>query len=127
LEPRMTVAAQPVRCLAPDCGRTLTAKASVKVGYGPRCAARIRAAEAAVARDFSRAQARAALALIAAGSVTATARAGTYLVTGSDGVTVYLATWDSCGCAAARHGRLCKHVAAVRMVSAAMAPARKAA
>jgi hypothetical protein len=120
----MSSTAQPVRCFR--CRRVLRSAASLAAGAGPACQARIRAAEAAVAADFSAAQVRAALALIAAGSVTATARPGTYLVAGSDGVTVYLTTWDSCGCKGARFSR-CKHQCAVRFLETVKASARKAA
>jgi len=90
-------------------------------GYGPRCRARLRAAQAVMEQaleGLSERQKDKALALISSVSVVLTSRPGTYSVPGSDTKVVYITTTASCTCPARV---ICKHMGAVRAIEAVRA------
>lgn len=113
------------RCLR--CGRRLTARRSVTLGFGRTCRARI--AEAAQAVDLSAFhdwQVDKAREAIEQQAIVPSSRPGLYAAVSGDGVTVYLvdAAEGSCTCKAAANGRRCYHLAGALILST---PVRKAA
>ena len=108
------------RCLC--CGRKIAAASSVEAGYGRHCARRLRAAAAAAELPGFGATARQqASELIACGGVVPAPFPGVYRTVSSGGDAYYLTHSAACNCLAGLHGRLCYHVAAVRLVTAAAA------
>lgn len=109
-----------VRCH--DCGRKLTAAASIAAGRGRTCRAKVRrAAETTNLSDFHPWQidkAREAIEMLA---IVPSSRSGLYAAVSGDGVTVYLtdAIERSCTCKAGANGRSCYHLAGALILSAA--------
>lgn len=116
------------RCRYPDCNRSLRSARSAAEGIGPRCKAKLRAAQAVMETalaGLSEAQKVKALALINSGEVKPANRPGWYSVPSSDGRTTYIVTSDFCPCPSRV---ICKHIGAVRCVEAVRAASmRKAA
>lgn len=101
------------------CGRPLTSAASTRRGYGPTCAARIRAAaQAADLADYSAAQVDAARELIEDGGVLALGRR-VYRTVSTDGTELHLTAPQACNCKAGLKGIRCYHTAAARLLLAA--------
>jgi len=108
------------RCLR--CGRRLTATSGA--AYGPKCAAKIRQAAIAEAREgFTAEQQAKADELIRDGGlvpVRATARNGNlFRAVSSKGDATYLVTAHGCGCRAGVQGRRCYHLLAARTLAIA--------
>jgi len=98
------------RCLR--CGRKIRAGA-----YGPKCAAKVRAAAtAADLSDWTAAQAEDARELIDDGGVVPTAMPGVFRTVSHDGERTYLTSARFCGCARGLKGRPCLHGCAVVIV-----------
>ena len=111
------------RCLRPGCGRKLTSPESITRGYGPRCAAKIRAARRqAELSVWTPAQLEQARELIEDGGVVPTPRPDVFRTVSTDGAEVYVTHPKGCNCP---HGlrtlrdKPCYHRAAVLMVLAA--------
>jgi hypothetical protein len=95
-----------VRCLRPGCGRKLTSEASTRLGYGPVCLRKIRAAAIAEAKaDYTEDQRDKADMLIRDGGAVPTGHRGVFRMAASDGSTSYLTHAKGCNCDA---GRACK-------------------
>jgi hypothetical protein len=109
------------RCLRPGCGRVLKSAKSVALGYGPKCAAKIRAAALEEARrDFTAEQQAKANELIRDGGLVPTARPGVFRAVSSKGDTAYLAHACGCNCPAGlRAKRPCYHQLAARVLGIA--------
>lgn len=107
------------RCLAPGCGRKLTAPKSVAAGYGPTHLRQIReAAERQVLAGVKPEQAEKTRQLIADGGIIPTARPGFYQAVSADGERIRLTCARGCTCEAGRRRRLvvCYHVLAARVL-----------
>ena len=109
------------RCLRPGCGRKLTSPASVRLGYGPVCMRKIRAAAIAEAKaDFTPDQQAKADELIRDGGLVPTSRAGVYRAVSSKGDATYLAHAAACNCPGGlRAKRPCYHSLAARILGIA--------
>jgi hypothetical protein len=109
------------RCLRPGCGRVLKSAKSVALGYGPKCAAKIRQAALAEARaDFTAEQQAKADELIRDGGLVPTARPGVFRAVSSKGDTAYLAHACACNCPGGlRAKRPCYHQLAARVLGIA--------
>jgi hypothetical protein len=115
----ITAAEQAHRCLRPGCGRILRSAKSVALGYGPKCAAKIRAAAIEEARrDFTDEQQAKATELIRDGGIVAQA-AGLYEAVSSKGTETYATDGHSCTCPAGAKDRRCYHELAARILSVA--------
>ena len=91
----------------------------MSVGYGPRCAAKIRkAAINAAFAGFTPEQQAKAAELIRDGGLVPTSRPGVYRTVSSRGDVTYLTHSAACNCPAGLHDRLCYHVAAARALTA---------
>jgi hypothetical protein len=102
------------RCLR--CGRRLT-KGGV---YGPKCAAKIRAAAIAeIKADFSTDQQAKADELVRDGGLVPTNREGVFRSVSSKGDAVYLTHSQACNCYAGLKGRRCYHLLAARILGIA--------
>jgi hypothetical protein len=101
------------RCMR--CGRTLR----VSTGYGPKCRAKVR--QAVAVADAKPEQRDKALELITDGGIVPTSRPGVFAAVSSDGTAVYVAdaTQGTCTCKAGQHGRLCYHLTAAQVLTAA--------
>ncbi|MCK9898126.1 DUF6011 domain-containing protein [Frankia sp. AgB32] len=109
----MTATETATRCRR--CNRKLTGAKSIASGYGPTCAKRMTADTA----DFTPEQVAKALQVIADGGVARIPSKhfhGLHMVRGT--YREYHASTTDCGCAAGQEGRLCYHVAAVRLAAA---------
>src|ERR1700684_1803512 len=85
------------------CGRKLTASTGA---YGPKCAAKVRAAALAeVKADFSASQQAKADELIRDGGLVPTNREGVYRAVSSDGTGSYMVAAQVCNCHAGLKGR----------------------
>jgi hypothetical protein len=117
----ITTAGQEHRCLRPGCGRVLRSAKSVALGYGPKCAAKIRAAALEAARaDFTAEQQAKADELIRDGGLVPTARPGVFRAVSSKGDAAYLVHPAACNCAAGlRARRPCYHSLAARILTIA--------
>jgi hypothetical protein len=109
------------RCLRPGCGRVLKAAKSVALGYGPRCATKIRAAALAEARaDFTADQQAKANELIRDGGIVPTPRDGVFQAVSSKGDETYLVHAAACNCPGGlRAKRPCYHTLAARILGIA--------
>jgi hypothetical protein len=109
-----TITATQTRCLR--CGRKLTA---TKGAYGPKCAAKIRQAALAEAREgFTPEQCDKADELIRDGGIVAQA-AGLYAAVSSKGTGTYATDGHSCTCPAGAKDRRCYHRLAARVLTIA--------
>jgi hypothetical protein len=107
------------RCLRPGCGRVLKSAKSVALGYGPVCAAKIRAAALAEARaDFTAEQADKAAELIRDGGIV-TEGPGLYAAVSSKGTDTYATDGHSCTCPSGAKDRRCYHTLAARILTIA--------
>jgi hypothetical protein len=107
------------RCLRPGCGRVLKSAKSIALGYGPVCAAKIRAAAIEEARrDFTPEQAAKADELIRDGGIVAQA-AGLFEAVSSKGTDTYATDGHSCTCPAGAKDRRCYHLLAARVLTIA--------
>jgi hypothetical protein len=107
------------RCLAPGCGRKLTARKSVEAQFGPACLRRIReAAEREVLAGVKPEQAEKARQLIADGGIIPAGRPGFYQALSESGERIRLTCDRGCTCEAGKRRRLvvCYHVLAVRVL-----------
>jgi hypothetical protein len=107
------------RCLAPGCGRKLTAPKSVEARYGPTCLRRIReAAEREILAGAGPGQAEKARQLIADGGIIPAGRPGFYQALSEDGERTRLTCARGCTCEAGKRRKLvtCYHVLAVRVL-----------
>lgn len=114
------------RCLRPGCGRVLRSAKSVAAGYGPKCAAKIRAAAIAEIRaDFSADQQAKADELIRDGGLVPTNREGVFRSVSSKGDATYLTHSAACNCHAGLKGRRCYHLLAARILVISARPSRR--
>lgn len=101
------------------CGRALTSPRSTAAGYGPTCAAKLRAAaRVADLADYKPAQLASARELIEDGAIIRI-RPTVFRAVSSDGTETYLAHPTNCTCPGGIKGRRCYHTAAARMLLAA--------
>lgn len=109
------------RCLRPGCGRKLTSEVSVRLGYGPVCMRKIRAAAIAEAKaGFTPDQQAKADELIRDGGLVPTNREGVYRAVSSKGDATYLAHAAACNCPGGlRAKRPCYHSLAARILGIA--------
>lgn len=115
----ITTAGQEHRCLRPGCGRVLRSAKSVALGYGPKCAAKIRKAALAEARaDFTAEQQAKADELIRDGGIVVLAP-GLYEAVSSKGDATYATDGHSCSCPAGAKDRRCYHVLGARILTIA--------
>lgn len=117
----ITTAGQEHRCLRPGCGRVLRSAKSVAAGYGPKCAAKIRAAALDAARaDFTPEQAARADELVRDGGLVPANRAGIFLAVSSKGDATYRVHACGCNCPAGlKANRPCYHQLAARVLGIA--------
>lgn len=118
------------RCLAPNCGRKLTDPKSVALGYGPKCAAKVRAAaKTADLSAWTPAQVEQARELIEDGGVVPSSREGVFHTVSADGTETHLTHPAACNCTSGlktHQPRPCYHRCAVVIVLATQAPAAPA-
>ncbi|MET7935023.1 DUF6011 domain-containing protein [Streptomyces sp. NPDC005322] len=101
------------------CGHTLTSPRSTRTGYGPTCAAKVRAAaKTADLADYKPAQLDSARQLIEDGAIIRI-RPTVFRAVSSDGIETYLAHPTNRTCPGGIKGRRCYHTAAARMLLAA--------
>jgi Family of unknown function (DUF6011) len=110
-----------VRCLRPGCGRVLKSAKSVALGYGPKCAAKIRAAAIEEARrDFTAEQQDKAAELIRDGGIVPSPREGVFQAVSGKGDATYLVHAAACNCPGGlRAKRPCYHSLAARILGIA--------
>ena len=97
------------------CGRKLAKSTGA---YGPKCAAKVRAAaKAADLSEYKPRQLEDARELIEDGGVVPTARPGVFRTVSTDGQRTYLTTTKFCTCKAGLKGSACYHRAAVVIVT----------
>lgn len=122
----ITETATEARCLRPGCNRKLTDPKSVATGYGPRCAAKIRAAaKAADLSAWTASQIEDARQAIEDGAVVPSSREGVFHVVSSDGEEVHRTAEHGCNCTnglKTHQPRPCWHRCAVVIVLASQAP-----
>jgi hypothetical protein len=107
------------RCLAPGCGRKLTARKSVEAGYGPTHLRQIReAAENQVLAGIKPEQADKTRQLIADKGIIPAGRPGFYQAVSEDGQQVHITCARGCTCQAGKRRKLvvCYHVLAARVL-----------
>jgi hypothetical protein len=122
------IATQTHRCLRPGCGRKLTDPKSIARGYGPRCAAKIRAAEkSADLTAWTPRQVEQAHELIEDGGLVPAGRDGVFLAVSTDGTEVRRVAADWCECPAGLKEKPCYHRCTVVITIASTAPAAPAA
>lgn len=115
----MTATQTATKCI---CGRTLRAAKSVKLGYGPRCYAKIQ--KAAKVAPFKPAQVAKAQELIADGGIVAIRGRRVFRVVSTKGDATYLTAPQACTCAAGLKSeradqRVCFHRIAASILAAA--------
>ncbi|MGW1616364.1 DUF6011 domain-containing protein [Streptomyces sp. NPDC002285] len=106
---------QHTNCLR--CGRTLKSAKSQTVGYGPKCAAKVRKAAVDLA-DYKPHQVASARELIADG-VIIPLRSVVFIAVSTDGTETYKTAPTACSCPAGVKGSRCYHQLAARMLLAA--------
>ena len=113
--------AEQVRCLRPGCGRVLKSAKSVALGYGPKCAAKIRKAQLDEARaEFTDDQQAKADELIRDGGIVAHPHKGVFMAVSSKGDATYLCHAKGCVCPAGLKSRKpCYHQLAARVLGIA--------
>ena len=101
------------------CGRTLRAPKSISAGRGPRCAAKVRAAEKAVdLAEYKAHQIASARELIADAAIIPL-RSTVFLAVSTDGTETYRTAPTGCTCPAGVKGSRCYHQLAARLLLAA--------
>jgi hypothetical protein len=115
MDTKATTTEQANCCLR--CGRNLR----VSTGYGPKCAAKVRAAQLAEAKaDFTTEQQAKADELIRDGGLVPTNREGVYRAVSSKGDETYLVHAATCNCPGGlRAKRPCYHQLAARILGVA--------
>lgn len=98
------------------CGRTLTAEQSIKNGYGPKCAAKVKVAQRTV--TAKKEQTAKAIELIEDGGIVQI-RPTVFRTVSTDGTETYLSHPTNCTCPAGRNGRTCYHSIAAQIMLAA--------
>lgn len=93
------------------CGRRLTAPASIRAGYGPRCMAKERARLA----DFTIEQTVKAVGLVRDGAITRLRGGVDALFQVRSGYRRYFTSYTDCTCDGARTYGACHHIEAVRI------------
>jgi hypothetical protein len=114
----MTATQTTAKCI---CGRALRAAKSVKLGYGPRCYAKIqKAAKVVDLAAYKANQIAKATELIELKAIVRTAPA-TFTAVSSDGTATYETNVaaQSCTCKAGERGIRCYHLAAAQILTAA--------
>jgi hypothetical protein len=112
-----TTTEQHATCLG--CGRKLTAPKSIAAGRGPRCLAKVRAAEKAVdTSDYKPHQIASARELIADAAIIPL-RSVVFLAVSTDGTETYRSAPTACTCPAGLKGSRCYHQLAARLLLAA--------
>jgi hypothetical protein len=114
----MTATQTTTKCI---CGRTLRAAKSVKLGYGPRCYAKIqKAAKVVDLAAYKANQVAKAAELIELKAIVRTAPA-TYVAVSSNGADTYETNTaaQTCTCKAGERGIRCYHLAAAQILNAA--------
>ncbi len=99
------------------CGRTLRSTKSVALGYGPKCAAKVRNAPVDLT-DYKPHQIASARELIADGGILPL-RSVVFLTVSTDGTEIHRTAPTSCNCKAGLKGSRCYHVLAARLLLAA--------
>jgi hypothetical protein len=99
------------------CGRKLTSAKAVKIGYGAKCATRIRKALPVAGVGFKAEQVEKAQELIETGAVIPMRGRRIFKVVGSKGE-IYRTAATNCNCPAGLRGRRCYHVLTVRAIAA---------
>lgn len=113
----MAVTTTPAKCL--NCGRKLTAAASIARGRGRTCQAKIRAAANVIdLTDYKPAQIESARELIEDAAIIPI-RANIFATVATDGTATYLTAPQACTCPAGLKGRRCYHRAAAAILIAA--------
>lgn len=103
------------RCL--HCHRVLTSAKSIALGYGPRCARKIRNAAVDLA-DYKPHQVASAKELIEDGAIVPL-RSVVFVTVSTDGTETYRTAPTGCTCPAGLKGSRCYHQLAARMLLAA--------
>ena len=103
------------RCL--HCHRILTSARSIALGYGPRCARKIRNA-AVDLTDYKAHQVQSARELIEDGAIIPL-RSVIFIAVSTDGTETYKTAPTACSCPAGVKGSRCYHQLAARMLLAA--------
>ncbi|NUS22690.1 MAG: hypothetical protein HOV92_00475 [Streptomyces sp.] len=106
---------QHTNCLR--CGRTLTSAKSRALGYGAKCAAKVRNA-AVDASDYKAHQIASARELIEDGAIIPL-RSVVFVTVSTDGTETYKTAPTTCSCPAGLKGSRCYHQLAARMLLAA--------
>ncbi|MFI0236339.1 DUF6011 domain-containing protein [Streptomyces sp. NPDC016845] len=110
-----TTTTEQARCL--HCHRILTSAKSIALGYGPRCARKIRNA-AVDTSDYKAHQIASARELIADAAIIPL-RSVVFLAVSTDGTETYRSTPTACTCPAGLKGARCYHQLAARLLLAA--------
>lgn len=101
------------------CGRTLHTPKSIAAGYGPTCAAKVRAAARTADLDgYKPHQINSARELIEDGAIVALPDR-VFAAVSSDGTGTYISDCHGCTCPAGDAGRSCYHQLAARLLLAA--------
>jgi hypothetical protein len=103
------------------CRHVLRSAKSIKLGYGPTCARRIKENARIAATDYKPQQVEKAMELIELGAIVATVHALLFEVVSSSGTERYLtdAAARACTCKAGERGVRCYHLAAAQILTAA--------
>ncbi len=110
-----TTTTEQARCL--HCHRVLTSAKSIALGYGPRCARKIRNA-AVDLTDYKPHQITSARELIEDGAIIPL-RNLVFLAVSTDGTEIHRTAPTGCNCKAGLKGTRCYHVLAARLLLAA--------
>jgi len=110
-----TTTTEQARCL--HCHRILTSAKSIALGYGPRCARKIRNA-AVDLTDYKPHQIASAQELIEDGAIVLI-RGNVFAAVSTDGTETHLVHPAACNCKAGLKGTRCYHLLAARMLLAA--------
>lgn len=106
---------QHTNCLR--CGRSLKSTKSQALGYGPKCAAKVRKAPVDLA-DYKAHQITSARELIEDGAIIPL-RSVIFIAVSTDGTETYKTAPTACSCPAGLKGSRCYHQLAARMLLAA--------
>jgi hypothetical protein len=99
------------------CGRTLTSDRSIALGYGPKCAAKVRNAPVDLT-DYRPHQVQSARELIEDGAIVPL-RSVVFVTVSTDGSETYKTAPNVCTCPAGLKGARCYHQLAARLLLAA--------
>jgi hypothetical protein len=109
-----TTTTEQARCL--HCHRVLSSAKSIALGYGPRCARKIRNAPVDLT-DYKPHQVASARELIADAAIIPL-RSTVFIAVSSDGTETYLSAPTGCNCPAGLKGSRCYHQLAARLLLA---------